>query len=283
MSYPDLHEIPLASIEVGNDRARDLDPAWAEALSALIAAQGQLQPIIVRPVEGAFRKYSLVAGLHRLEGVRLLGRETIPAYLSAAESDDAARLEEVMENLGRYDLIALDRCHHLYELKQIHERKYPQAKHGGDRKSIKRQSLPLDPDAPEVFGFSEAVAEKVGLSARMIRLAVSIWTGLTLETRRRLVGTKLAAKQTELKALSGESPARQSRILDLILGDEHSEIENVAAALAYIENGIQPTALEKRFRALSDGLKSLPEGSFDLLLIENEDRILASLKRRGRI
>jgi len=282
MSYPDLHEIPLASIEVGNDRARDLDPAWAEALSALIAAQGQLQPIIIRPIEGAFRKYSLVAGLHRLEGVRLLGRETIPAYLSAAESDDAARLEEVMENLGRYDLIALDRCHHLYDLRQIWLRKHPNFANGGGKQGGGK-SFPTAQDAPEVFGFAATVAEQIGLSKRLINIAVSIWTGLTPQTRRRLTGTKLATKQTELKALSEESPVRQARILDLILGDDHPEIENVAAALAYIENGIQPTALEKRFRALSDGLKSLPEGSFDLLLIENEDRILASLKRRGRI
>ena len=83
--HPNLHEIPLASIDVGNDRARDLDPAWAEALSVLIAEQDQLQPILVRPLGDG--RYRLVAGLHRMEGVRLLGRETIPAVLSLATLD----------------------------------------------------------------------------------------------------------------------------------------------------------------------------------------------------
>ncbi len=163
MTLPDLHEIPLALIEVGADRARDLDPAWAEALSALIAAQGLMQPIRVRPIEGAFRKYRLVAGLHRLEGMRLQGAETIPAYLSSAATDEDARLEEVMENLGRYDLIALDRCHHLYDLRQIWLRKHPTFANGGGKQGG-GHTLPTAPDAPEVFGFAADVAERIGLA-----------------------------------------------------------------------------------------------------------------------
>jgi len=38
-------------------------------------------------------------------------QETIAARVSDAETDDQARLQEVMENLGRNELIALDRCH----------------------------------------------------------------------------------------------------------------------------------------------------------------------------
>ncbi len=283
MNTPGLLEIPLASIEVGNDRARDLEPAWAEALAVLIDAQGLLHPIIVRPVDGMPDRYRLVAGLHRYESFRLLGRETIPAYLSSAEDDDAARLEEVMENLGRYDLNALDRCHHLYDLKQIHERKYPQAKRGGDRKSIKVQSLHFDAQQPEVFGFVEAVAEKIGLSKRTIFAAVSIWSGLVPASRRRLHGTALAGKQTELKALSEESPVRQEKILDLILGDEHPDIQNVAAALAFLGGGVQPTGDEMRLQVLRKSVAALPDPVFDRLISENADRTIEALKRLGRL
>lgn len=34
----EILEIPLASIEVGTDRARDFDHFWAEGLAAIIAA-----------------------------------------------------------------------------------------------------------------------------------------------------------------------------------------------------------------------------------------------------
>ncbi|MDR5655494.1 ParB/RepB/Spo0J family partition protein [Ruixingdingia sedimenti] len=280
---PDLHEIPLASIEVGSDRARSLEPAWAEALAALIDAQGLLHPVIVRPVEGQFRRYRLVAGLHRVEAFRLLGRETIPALLSSAASDDEARLEEVMENLGRYDLTALDRCHHLYDLKQVHERKYPQSKHGGDRRSIKVQTLHFDPSAPEIFGFAEAVAEKIGLSKRTIFAAVKIWANLYPPLRRRLHGSALADKQTELKALSELGINDQVKVVDLILGEDHPEIVNVAGALAYLAGGVQPTAEEKRFTAIRDTLTALPDPVFDRVVAEQADRMIAALQRLGRI
>ncbi|MDR5655493.1 ParB/RepB/Spo0J family partition protein, partial [Ruixingdingia sedimenti] len=287
MTMPDLHEIPLASIEVGSDRARGLEPAWAEALAALIDAQGLLHPIIVRPVEGEFRRYRLVAGLHRVEAFRMMGREAIPAFLSAAASDDEARLEEVVENLGRYDLTALDRCHHLYDLKQIHERKYPQAKHGGDRGNRriggKWQSLPLAGDEVQIFGFSEVVAEKVGLSARSIRLAVKIWSDLYPPLRRRLHGSPLADKQTELKALSELKINDQVKVVDLILGEEHPEIVNVASALAYLAGGVQPSAEEKRISTIRATLTALPDPVFDRVVAEQADRMIAALQRLGRI
>lgn len=291
MTLPDIHDIPLAAIEIGKDRTRDLEPAWATALAALIGRQGLMQPIIVRPIEGAFRKYLLVAGLHRFEAVRLLGRDSIPAFLSSAASDDEARLEEVMENLGRYELIALDRCKHLYELKRIYDAKYPDAGRGGrPRKggktfpTFEENSLPIPDSAPEVFGFSASVADQVGLSKRAINAAVKIWIGLAPQTRARLIGSDLARKQTELKALSElATPRQQMRILDLILGEDHPDIQNVAAALAFLESGITPTPLEKKFRSLCDGVKALPDAALDLLLIENEARVLEALKRLGRI
>lgn len=210
-----MQDLPIDLIDIPENRARSYDPVWAETLAAIIAKQGLINPISVRPNGD---RYVLVTGLHRRGAMVALGRAAIPARITTAVTDDEARLEEVMENLGRYDLIALDRCHHLHELKLVWERMYPQAKHGGDRKSIKRKSLPLDPDQPEIFGFARATAEKIGLSERAIKLAVTIWTHLTPASRQRLTGTDLARKQTELKALSEQKPAVQAKILDLILG-----------------------------------------------------------------
>lgn len=276
----DTFELPLASIEVSPDRARDIDPAWAEGLARIIEAQGLTNPITVREVAGGHR---LVTGLHRVEAFRLLGQETIPARLSAAASDDEARLEEVMENLGRNELIALDRCHHLYELRQVWQRMHPQAKHGGDRKSeaIKVQSLDFDPDAPEVFGFAEATAAKVGLSRAAIFAAVKIWKDLAPGVRSRLVGTDLARKQTELKALSELKPARQGAVLDLILGD--SEATNVAQALQILTDGAVPSDTERRYSAACKAISSLPDDLLDTVVAAQEARIIASLKRLGRI
>ena len=280
----EILEIPLASIEVGTDRARDLDPAWAEGLAGSIAAQGLMQPIVVRPLDG---RYGLVAGLHRLEAFRLMGRETIPAVLHALFTEDEAKLAEVMENLARNELIALDRCHHLFELKQVWERLYPQAKHGGDRGNqhtgAKSQSLALGTDAPEIFGFARATSEKIGLSASTIKAAVKIWTTLVPTVRKRLRGTDLARKQTELKALSELSATKQVKVLDAILNDELEHVGNVAQALAHLEGTIACDPLERRFAQVSRSIADLDDETFDHVIAAHEDRVITSLKRRGRI
>jgi ParB family chromosome partitioning protein len=283
MNTPDIHELPLDSIEVAPDRARDLDPAWAEALAALIGAQGLLQPIIARPInEGEYWRYRLVAGLHRLEAFRLKGLDSIPAFLSQAASDDEARLEEVMENLGRYELIALDRCRHLVELKGIHDRKYPKASKGGGARTSGK-SFPTGDESPEVFGFAASVADKIGLSKRAINMAVKIWTEIVPTVRAKLPGTALATKMTELKALSELTAPRQVKVIDLIQSEDHPEIKNIAEALAFLEGGVQSTPLERKLQALREGFKALPDPSFDRIVSENADRMIASLQRLGRI
>jgi hypothetical protein len=119
--------IPLALIDVPGERARSFDPVWAEALAASIAAQGLLHPVRLRAAGG---RYRLVAGLHRLRAVGILGDEAAATTLSGAASDAEARLEEVMENLARQDLTALDRCQHLAELKAAWEVLHPETAHG---------------------------------------------------------------------------------------------------------------------------------------------------------
>lgn len=277
--------VSVALIDVPEGRARAFDPVWAEALARMIEVQGLLQPILVRPQEGG--RYMLIAGLHRLRAWGLLGRGAIPVTLSEADSDDAARLAEVMENLGRYDLIALDRCQHLHELKALWLKMYPQAKRGAHENrgnqhmGGKGQSLPFSTNEPEIFNFAEATAEKIGLSKRAINTAVRIWLHLSPESKARLTGTELARKQTELKALSEQKPAVQAKILDLILGD--SPADNVAQALDLLENGVAPNSVEKRFTTFSRGFAALGDDLFDRVVMANEDRVIASLRRRGRI
>jgi hypothetical protein len=42
-----------------------------------------------------------------------------------------------------------------------------------------------------------------------------------------------------------------------------------------------PEDTAKRFRALNVNLRKLPDPDFDRLLLENEERVIASLKRQG--
>lgn len=309
---PDVVQAPLTWIDIPEDRARHFDPEEAAALATLIAATGLQHPIRVRAVGN---RYRLVAGRKRLEAVRLLGWTAIPLTVSLAKSDEEARIEEVLENLARPKLKKLDRFQHLYELKAAYESLHPETKNGGDRKSETRvQGLDSDPDAPELFGFTKASADKLGLSRSAIFAAVKIWKDLSDASRSRCAGTWLADHQAGLKQLADQSHGDQAKVLDILFA-ETPKATNVPDALAIIANGRALTHTERKVAAVTKTLKSLPGGSeivaaqvdarlaelqksiatmskflgglkddeLDDVVIEHEGRIIASLKRRGRI
>lgn len=300
---PIFQYIRLSDIDIPEDRARDLDNDWAQALASMIAAQGLINPITVRMVDGRLR---LVAGFHRYTAFTLLEWETIPARISDAATDDDARLEEVMENLGRNELKALDRCHHLFELKQVYERLHPEAKNGANGGVGGKRN------ENEIFAFSLDVAEKIGLSRRSIELAVKIWKDLAAISRQRCAGTWLAGHQAGLKLLSEQSHIDQTKALDLLFSNP-PKATNVPDALAIIANGDVKTATEKKVETVKNTLKALPEAvvasvvderlaamresidvlnkvlgkleddELDKVVEQNETRIVASLQRRGVI
>ena len=134
MSNTEILDLRIADITIPSDRARGYKENNAQAQAPQILAQGLFHPIRVRHDGNGYR---LISGLHRLRAHEINGAETIPATVSHAATDEDARLEEVMENLGRAELIALDRCQHLYELKVIHDAAHPNAVRGGRPKSGK--------------------------------------------------------------------------------------------------------------------------------------------------
>jgi ParB family chromosome partitioning protein len=143
--------------------------------------------------------------------------------------------------------------------------------------------LAFDRQEPEITAFDGAMAEKFDLGRSTIKDAVAIWEGLSAPSRAALRGTALAEKKTELKALSKESRARQAKILALILDPAHPDIQNVAEALFHLENGITPNMVERRYLAATKTLGSLDDVLFDRVIMAQEERVIASLKRRGRI
>lgn len=205
-----LTPLPVAEIAVGA-RLREIDEGYARLLAENIAQAGGLrQPIEVRrrTVQGAVR-HELIAGGHRLRAAELLGWTEIPAFVFEA-SDDQARLAEIDENLIRHDLNPLDRAVFLAERKALYERLYPETRHGalGGRGGKRNET--------DTMSFSKDTAERCGLTERTIRRAVAIAARLTADSRRRIAGTDLAKKQSELLALSKLAPADQAAVLDLL-------------------------------------------------------------------
>jgi ParB family transcriptional regulator, chromosome partitioning protein len=287
-----LIDIPLEQIKVGEGRARRLDETWVHALAKSILNQGLLSPISVRHIGDGFR---LVHGNHRLAAFRLLGVHEIPCILSAAASDEAALLEEVMENLCRNELRALDRCHHMYLLKQAWEKLHPNSTKGGNKnvkkgKENKGKTKQRKPsfggvaaeDMPTMWGFAAEMAHKIGLGQTQIRQCIYIWTHLVPTARERLQDMALADKMTELKALADLSAARQLKVLDVI-ADAAIRADNVAEALAHLD-GVPPKSLEiRRYETARDAIAKMSDQTLDQLVLDQSDKIIAALTRQGKI
>lgn len=77
------HRVRLAEIYVPTKLAKALDETKAETLAEDILENGLTTPIQLRR-DAERGRYVLVAGLHRLEAVRLLGEDRIDALLVQA-------------------------------------------------------------------------------------------------------------------------------------------------------------------------------------------------------
>jgi ParB family chromosome partitioning protein len=101
-------EIPLDQIDPNpyQTRSRITEDTLAE-LAASIAANGVVQPILVRPQ--ADGRFQLIAGERRWRASGVAGKKTIPAILRQV-SDEQAMEITIVENLQRADLNPMEQA-----------------------------------------------------------------------------------------------------------------------------------------------------------------------------
>jgi ParB/RepB/Spo0J family partition protein len=113
----EAREIALDRIEPDPDQPRrTFDPERLEELAASIRQQGVLQPIAVR-YDATRDRYVIIHGERRWRAAQLAGLPTIPAIVRQV-SDEQRLIQQLMENILREDLNALDRAAALRRLKQ---------------------------------------------------------------------------------------------------------------------------------------------------------------------
>ena len=103
-----LKHILTASITANPRQPRSgIDPGSLAELTASIARQGVLQPLLVRALDEAGRRYELIAGERRWRAAREAGLSTVPCLVQPL-SDQSAAVAALVENLQREDLPPLD-------------------------------------------------------------------------------------------------------------------------------------------------------------------------------
>jgi ParB family chromosome partitioning protein len=129
-------EIPLDQIDPNPFQTRSqVNEEQLAELAASIAANGVVQPILVRPL--ASGRFQLIAGERRWRASALAAKTTIPAILRQV-SDEQAMEITIVENLQRADLNPMEQARGLDRLsRQFHMTQEQMAvRIGKDRASV---------------------------------------------------------------------------------------------------------------------------------------------------
>ncbi len=105
--------LSVSSIDADPNQPRThFDEDKLQELAQSIKTYGVLSPILVRPSKVPGR-YSLIAGERRFRAAQMIGLPQIPAMVDQGESEprDRTLAIQLVENLQRADLSALERAH----------------------------------------------------------------------------------------------------------------------------------------------------------------------------
>lgn len=160
--------IDISKIKIGKRVRRQLDQNQIQHLAESISEIGLLNPITIT------KKKDLVAGYHRLHACKELGWEKIPCVITTVQNPLLLELQEIDENLIRYELHFIDRGIHLKRRKEIYESLHPESKRIEKIKKNLKQFSDNETVSPSVKSFTEDTAIKTGVSKRTIEQEIQI-------------------------------------------------------------------------------------------------------------
>ena len=166
-------QMKISEIKINPGR-RDTQQRNVEELARSIAAVGLMNPITIT------QDNTLIAGLHRLEAVKLLGWTEIECVVSEADGLQA-ELAEIDENFVRAGLSHRELGDLLLRRKELYEAIHPETRQGQrNGQTAKNDNLTLLPAKP----FSEDTADKLGVSKRTVERLVQNAANLTPEAKK---------------------------------------------------------------------------------------------------
>lgn len=111
-----LQYFPLDMIQPGKYQPRvDMSQESLDELADSIKAQGLVQPIVVRPINGG--RYEIIAGERRWRASKLAGLDTVPALVRDV-SDRSAIAMALIENIQRENLNPMEEANALHRLRE---------------------------------------------------------------------------------------------------------------------------------------------------------------------
>ena len=186
-------ELDLKNIEVNPFQPRtSFNEETLRELASSIRELGVIQPITVRKL--SFGKYQLVSGERRYRASKLVGNETIPAYIRIANDQESLEMA-LVENIQRQDLdpieIALSYQRLIDEIKLTQEQMSERV--GKNRSTIANYLRLLKLDPIVQTGMRDGFLS-MGHGRTLINIEN---TGDQLDIYEKIITDKLSVRQTE--------------------------------------------------------------------------------------
>jgi len=245
----ELANLPLDLLQRGKYQPRvDMRQESLQELADSIKAQGVVQPIVVRPVDGAVagasQRYEIIAGERRWRAAQIAGLPTVPAVIRRVP-DEAAIAMSLIENIQRENLNPLEEARALERLISEFGVTHQQAADAvGRSRAAVSNLLRLLELAPEVTVLVEHRELEMGHARALLALtqrrhqaevgALVAKKGLSVRETEALVRSMLA------RASGGGAESRDAKPLDpnvQRLQDELSEKLGAVVQIQHAANG----------------------------------------------
>ena len=201
-----LQTIAIDRLRTGKYQPRlRMDDEALEELAASIRAQGVMQPILVRPVEGG--RFEIIAGERRWRAAQRAGLREIPVLVKPV-ADQAALALALIENIQREDLNPLEEAQGLKRLTEEFGLTHDAvAQAVGRSRSAVTNLLRLTQLAKPVQDYLSANEIEMGHARALLALPAAQQTSAAA----RVVDRKLSVRDTERLVQQLGTPARRAR------------------------------------------------------------------------
>ncbi len=261
--------LKIADIKIGEGR-RPIDEGKVVDLMKSIGDVGLLHNIVVSA------DMVLVAGAHRIEAFKRMGRDEIPGKILTADGL-LLRLAEIDENIVRNALHQVDLATQLAEREEIYLVLHPDTAHNAAFKGNQHMSS-AEPGSSEqkTPTFAEDTGAKMGVDPRTIRQHVQIGRNLTEESKR--AARENDFRKKELVALARMNEDEQRDAVKKRVSGETDDIRKLAKPTRP-----KPPTMDEIISSIKDPeiAENKAQGADSLALefLTNIEAFLASIER----
>jgi ParB family chromosome partitioning protein len=212
---------------------KDIDPARLQELADSISAQGVVQPVVARQIDG--NRYEIIAGERRWRAAQLAGLHELPVIVRDVP-DQAAMAIALIENIQREDLNPLEEAEALKRLLDEYGLTHQQlADAVGKSRATVTNLLRLN----ELHSETKRLLLSGAIEMGHARALLGLEPERQAEIARKVAAKKLSVRATELLVQglreTGKTPKRPEKDPDIRRLEE--TISNRIGALVSISHG----------------------------------------------